>query len=80
MAASEKTELKAQWKADVVLPEYSMQDIAAHNTKTDTWIVIHGQGMLLYQIMFKLITNCTQSSISPSIYKTIPVAQKCSLR
>ncbi|KAJ5377929.1 NADH-cytochrome b5 reductase 1 [Penicillium cataractarum] len=37
MATSETKE------ANVVLPEYSMQDIAAHNTKTDTWIVIHGQ-------------------------------------
>ena len=44
MAAPEATELKAQWKADADLPEYSMQDVAAHNTKSDTWIVIHGQG------------------------------------
>ncbi|KAJ5469402.1 NADH-cytochrome b5 reductase 1 [Penicillium diatomitis] len=43
MAASETTELKAQWKADTDLPEYSMQDVAAHNSKNDTWIVIHGQ-------------------------------------
>ncbi|KAI2786819.1 NADH-cytochrome b5 reductase 1 [Penicillium oxalicum] len=43
MAAPEATELKAQWKADADLPEYSMQDVAAHNTKSDTWIVIHGQ-------------------------------------
>ncbi|KAF3402009.1 NADH-cytochrome b5 reductase 1 [Penicillium rolfsii] len=43
MSDSETKELNAQWKPDMVLPEYSMQDIAAHNTKTDTWIVIHGQ-------------------------------------
>jgi cytochrome-b5 reductase len=57
MASSETKELKAQWKADVVLPEYSMQDIAAHNTKTDTWIVIHGQGRLFSFIQLSLSDN-----------------------
>jgi cytochrome-b5 reductase len=44
MAVPETKELKAQWKADVELPEYSMKDVAAHKSKTDMWIVIHGQG------------------------------------
>ncbi|KAJ5118487.1 Cytochrome b5 [Penicillium atrosanguineum] len=43
MAIPETKELKAQWKADVELPEYSMKDVAAHKSKTDMWIVIHGQ-------------------------------------
>lgn len=38
-------ELKTEWKADAVLPEYTLKDVAAHNTKGDTWMVIHGQGM-----------------------------------
>jgi cytochrome-b5 reductase len=44
MAVPETKELKTQWQADVELPEYTMKDVAAHNTKADTWIVIHGQG------------------------------------
>lgn len=44
MAVPETKELKAQWKGDIELPEYTMKDVAAHNTKTDMWIVIHGQG------------------------------------
>ncbi|KAJ5198453.1 Cytochrome b5 [Penicillium cinerascens] len=43
MAVPETKELKAQWKGDIELPEYTMKDVAAHNTKTDLWIVIHGQ-------------------------------------
>lgn len=80
MAASETKESKAQWKAEVVLPEYSMQDIAAHNTKTDTWIVIHGQGKMIYQMLSESIANYIQSSISPNICKITPVAQKFSLK
>lgn len=44
MAVPETKELKAQWKGDIELPEYTMKDVAAHNMKTDMWIVIHGQG------------------------------------
>ena len=29
---------------NVELPEYTLKDVAAHNTKGDTWMVIHGQG------------------------------------
>ncbi|KAJ6094251.1 hypothetical protein N7467_003096 [Penicillium canescens] len=43
MSVPETKELKAEWKADVVLPEYTLKDVAAHNTKGDTWMVIHGQ-------------------------------------
>lgn len=46
MAASDVKEPKAQWKAEVKLPEYTLKDVAAHNTKKDTWIVIHGQGLI----------------------------------
>lgn len=80
MATLETKELKAQWKADVVLPEYSMQDIAAHNTKTDTWIVIHGQGKLLCHILIESIADNAQYLISPSICKIIPAVQKFSLK
>ncbi|KAJ5548598.1 hypothetical protein N7513_005832 [Penicillium frequentans] len=38
-----ETELKAQWPVETELPEYTLKDVAAHNTKKDTWIVIHGQ-------------------------------------
>jgi cytochrome-b5 reductase len=44
MAVPETKELKTHWQADVELPEYTMKDVAAHNTKADTWIVIRGQG------------------------------------
>ncbi|KAJ5652563.1 hypothetical protein N7507_009989 [Penicillium longicatenatum] len=40
--AAEK-ELKAQWPVETELPEYTLKEVAAHNTKSDTWIVIHGQ-------------------------------------
>jgi hypothetical protein len=80
MFTSETTELKAQWKAEVVLPEYSMQDIAAHNTKRDTWIVIHGQGKLLCHIIIESIANCAQSSISPNTCKIILAVLKSSLK
>ncbi|KXG50568.1 Cytochrome b5 [Penicillium griseofulvum] len=43
MSVPETKELKAQWKADVELPEYTLKDVAAHNTKGDIWMVIHGQ-------------------------------------
>ncbi|OQE15028.1 hypothetical protein PENFLA_c034G06875 [Penicillium flavigenum] len=43
MSVPETKELKAEWKADVELPEYTLKDVAAHNTKGDTWMVIHGQ-------------------------------------
>jgi cytochrome-b5 reductase len=45
MSVPETKEVQAEWKADVVLPEYTLKDVAAHNTKGDTWMVIHGQGM-----------------------------------
>ncbi|KAJ5772005.1 hypothetical protein N7520_002534 [Penicillium odoratum] len=38
-----ETQPKAQWPAEAELPEYTLKDVAAHNTKNDTWIVIHGQ-------------------------------------
>jgi cytochrome-b5 reductase len=44
MAVPEMKELRTQWQADVELPEYTTKDLAAHNTKADMWIVIHGQG------------------------------------
>ncbi|KAK4863179.1 hypothetical protein LT330_001957 [Penicillium expansum] len=43
MSVPETKELKAEWKPDVELPEYTLKDVAAHNTKGDTWMVIHGQ-------------------------------------
>ncbi|CAI7609598.1 unnamed protein product [Penicillium glandicola] len=43
MSVPETKELKAEWKADVELPEYTLKDVAAHNTKGDTWMIIHGQ-------------------------------------
>lgn len=46
MAVPETKELKAEWKADLELPEYTLKDVAAHNTKGDTWMIIHGQGKL----------------------------------
>jgi len=46
MANSYVKELKAQWKTEVELPEFTLKDVAAHNAKNDTWIVIHGQGSL----------------------------------
>ena len=46
MANSDVKELKAEWKTEVELPEFTLKDVAAHNTKSDTWIVIHGQGLI----------------------------------
>ncbi|OQE46143.1 hypothetical protein PENCOP_c001G02008 [Penicillium coprophilum] len=43
MSVPQTTELKAQWQADVELPEYTLKDVTAHNTKGDIWMVIHGQ-------------------------------------
>ncbi|KAJ5151754.1 Cytochrome b5 [Penicillium capsulatum] len=43
MAATEGKELKAEWQTDMDLPEYTLKEVATHNTKNDTWIVIHGQ-------------------------------------
>lgn len=48
MSVPETKELKAEWKTETVLPEYTLKDVAAHNTKGDTWMVIHGQGTSLY--------------------------------
>lgn len=53
MSVPETKELKAEWKADVELPEYTLKDVAAHNTKGDTWMVIHGQGNNLFKITRK---------------------------
>lgn len=39
----ERKELKAQWKAEVEVPEYTIKDVAQHKAKDDTWIVIHGK-------------------------------------
>ena len=47
MSVPETKELKAEWKTETVLPEYTLKDVAAHNTKGDTWMVIHGQGTCL---------------------------------
>lgn len=44
MSVPETKELKAEWKAEIELPEYTLKDVAAHNTKGDTWMIIHGQG------------------------------------
>ncbi|KAJ6137594.1 Cytochrome b5 [Penicillium samsonianum] len=43
MSVPETKELKAEWKAEIELPEYTLKDVAAHNTKGDTWMIIHGQ-------------------------------------
>ncbi|KAJ5116533.1 hypothetical protein N7456_000881 [Penicillium angulare] len=43
MTSTETKELKAQWPVEAELPEYTLKDVAAHNTKGDTWIIIHGQ-------------------------------------
>ncbi|KAJ5110670.1 hypothetical protein N7532_001205 [Penicillium argentinense] len=39
----EAKELKAQWQTQTELPEYTLKDVTAHNSKSDCWIVIHGQ-------------------------------------
>lgn len=44
MADTQTKDLKAQWPTEVELPEYTLKEVAAHNTKSDTWIIIHGQG------------------------------------
>ncbi|KAJ5930793.1 hypothetical protein N7466_006286 [Penicillium verhagenii] len=41
--ATETKELQAQWPVETELPEYTLKEVATHNTKGDTWIVIHGQ-------------------------------------
>ncbi|KAJ5514915.1 Cytochrome b5 [Penicillium fimorum] len=51
MSVPETKELKAQWKADVELPEYTLKDVAAHNTKGDIWMIIHGQVFDLTQYL-----------------------------
>ncbi|KAF2485551.1 hypothetical protein BDY17DRAFT_322384 [Neohortaea acidophila] len=38
----ERKELKAEWKNEVKVKTYKLDDVATHNTKGDTWIVIHG--------------------------------------
>ncbi|QQK41801.1 Cytochrome b5 reductase, putative [Penicillium digitatum] len=43
MSVPETKELRSEWKSDVELPEYTLKDVAAHNTKGDTWVIIHGQ-------------------------------------
>lgn len=43
-AGPERKELKAQWEAEVDVLEYSLKDVAKHNTKNDVWVVIHGKG------------------------------------
>ncbi|KAI4754784.1 hypothetical protein D6C84_10476 [Aureobasidium pullulans] len=42
-AGPERKELKAQWEAEVDVLEYSLKDVAKHNTKNDVWVVIHGK-------------------------------------
>jgi cytochrome-b5 reductase len=49
MAVTETKELKAQWKADVDLPEYTLEDVGAHKSRNDLWIIIHGKGTCLPQ-------------------------------
>lgn len=44
MAITENKEQNAQWPVTTQLPEYTLKDVAGHNTKGDTWIIIHGQG------------------------------------
>ncbi|CAG8141609.1 unnamed protein product [Penicillium salamii] len=48
---SETKELQTEWKTETVLPEYTLKDVAAHNTKGDTWMVIHGQVFDLTEYM-----------------------------
>lgn len=44
MSIPETKEHKAEWTADIELPQYTLKDVTAHNTKGDTWMIIHGQG------------------------------------
>lgn len=80
MAASDIKEPKAQWQTEVELPEYTLKDIAAHNTKKDTWIVIHGQGLTEFIHLDRSFTDYLQSSISRSTVKIIPVVQRYLLK
>lgn len=41
---SAETKEKAKWETEVVSPEYTLKDVAAHNTKSDIWMVIHREG------------------------------------
>jgi hypothetical protein len=80
MAASDIKEPKAQWQAEVELPEYTLKDVAAHNTKKDTWIVIHGQGLIELIHFDRSSTDYFQFSISQSTVKIIPVVQRYFLK
>ena len=74
--STETKELKAEWKAETVLPEYTLKDVATHNTKGDTWMVIHGQGENAREDVDAKLT-IQQSSILQSISRTTPEAQRC---
>ena len=89
MSIPETKELKAEWKAETVLPEYTLKDVAAHNTKGDTWMVIHGQG--IYHLQTKeeeeeeeeeeeAKLTLQQSSISQNTFKITLEVQRPSLR
>lgn len=73
---SETKELQTEWKTETVLPEYTLKDVAAHNTKGDTWMVIHGQGANAGQDVDAILT-VQQSSISQSTCRIIQEAQRC---
>jgi cytochrome-b5 reductase len=45
MAVSAMADVSGAQKSPAVdLPEYTLKEVALHNSKDDNWIVIHGQG------------------------------------
>ncbi|KAL1641005.1 hypothetical protein SLS58_006447 [Diplodia intermedia] len=43
VSAAPRTEPGAQWKPEVEVPVYALKEVAAHNKKSDMWIVVHGK-------------------------------------
>ncbi|KAL1617802.1 hypothetical protein SLS54_007581 [Diplodia seriata] len=43
VSAAARTEPGAQWKPEVEVPVYALKEVAAHNKKSDMWIVVHGK-------------------------------------